>query len=180
MQSDRLFLAFGNKSRVGKDTAVAHIKQLFESKYGGDCAVHIVRFADPLYNVHNVLIQEFGLPACKNPAILQYIGKMREIGLIPPDTFVNAADKKIQKIIRDNPTGPLCILVPDLRYSNENVMLRRWGFKCVQIVRENRPIDRDPTAKSECELDDPSNFDIVIVNDGSLSDFLKRVDDVVK
>ena len=69
-------------------------------------------------------------------------------------------------------------IVPDVRFPNEVKTIQDAGGKVIRLTRNTS----EDNHASECGLDpqnfDWDNFDVVIHNDGSLEDTLKKVDEV--
>lgn len=151
-----LRLAFGHKSRSGKDTAGETVGKLFPETVK-------VSFAEPLYAISYAVQDILGIERHKDATLLQLIGSSfrRHYG---EGVWCDALEKKIEAIPIDVP-----IIVTDMRYKNEFEMLGKNGFTRVKINRPDRPIDRDPGHESEIDLDD-TKFDCVINNTGTLDD----------
>lgn len=157
----RLLIAFGNKARSGKDEACNFLIR----RHGGV----VLRIAEPVYQIANTIQAYLGLEVVKNPRLLQHIGRMRDEGVVPSDIFVNRAIREFHTIDKS-----INVFIPDLRYKNEMAAFKALGFTCVRIDRPSRPIDRDPTLKSETDLDD-CVFDEIIKNDGSLAEYYTSI-----
>lgn len=158
----QLKIAFGCQARVGKDTVCEYLQQ----KYGGK----ILRFAAPLYDILHFAQDQCGFPRSKDVKFLQWIGTewAREQN---PNVWIDCLLRKVNDT--DN------VYVPDLRFQNELAALRQNGFKCVRIVRNDRPIDRSANHSSEQELVDFNDWDAVIVNDGSIEDLYQKIDSML-
>jgi hypothetical protein len=203
-------IAFGHKSRVGKDLSADYLIE----KYGGKK----LSFASPIYEIQYCIqtliegkkpeelnterlcglmlnicrlnnsdrvaisgwiktdLMSFlaenhpGRPGEKTPSLLILIGAgMRKV--ISPDIFVNRVISDVEWRRRFNQL----ICVSDVRFKNEASALRKIGFKLVKIVREDRPIDRDPTDISENDLND-YEFDFTIDNSGKKEHLYKLLD----
>jgi len=154
--------AYGHKARSGKDTAVNYKME----KYGGE----VIRFADPVYEISEFIQKRLGRDIKKEPKLLQFIGEGLKGVFNDEEIWAKEAERKIKNIQEDKN-----IYVPDLRFKCEYQMLKNNGFTCIKINRKDRPIDRDPTHKSEVDLDDVE-FDKDINNDGTLEEFYERID----
>jgi len=158
-----LLIAFGNKARVGKDTAAAYLQQ----KHGGI----ILRFAEPIYQIAEIIQKYYDKEVVKDGGLLQTIGVgMREI------CWKNIWVDVVAKHIAENPGKN--IFIPDMRFPNEFDTLKALGFTCVRINRKDRPIDRDPNHISEIALDDV-DMDFEINNDGDKQEFYDRLDEII-
>lgn len=69
------------------------------------------------------------------------------------------------------------IVLDDNRFKNETLMLREFDTIFVRIVRPDAYVDR--SHQSEGLLDD-FDFDYTIVNDGSIGDLYRKVDDMME
>lgn len=160
-----LRIAFGSQARVGKDTAADYLL----SNYGG----MKLSFSEPLYALLYSTQKYCGLHIQKDRDFLQFIGTWARNKDV--DIWVNMAKRKILLSSETN------IYVTDVRYPNEFLMLKNLGFKMVRIKRENN--DRNMTNEqashpSENSLSE-ADWDIVIENDGSLSEFLEKIEKLV-
>src|SRR3989304_913920 len=112
-------IAFGNKARTGKDTAVEYLIK----KYGGKS----IRFASPVYEVCELIQDYIKVPKQKNPTLLQIIG-MGIRKAYDDNIWVNVARNKINELSHiDN------IYIPDLRFEHEYKMLKEMGFITIRI-----------------------------------------------
>lgn len=161
-QGKPLKIAFGHQARVGKDTACAYL----EERYGGIT----LRFASKLYTIAEGIQKELGKPIEKDVKLLQLLGE----GL--RQTYnENIWAQTLFDSIEECPGN---IFVSDLRYKNEFAGLKKRGFTLVKIEKKNRLVDRDPMHRSEIDLVD-ANFDYVIRNDGSITEFHAMLDQLV-
>ena len=156
-------IAFGHKARTGKDAAAKYM----QSKYGG----HILRFASPVYDIHNFILQRLDIPIIKNPKLLQFLGEGLKEVFEDNALWAKELDRELAQYCDTN------IFIPDLRFKCEFQMLKDRGFTTVKINRSNRPIDRDPNHKSEIDLDDIT-FDYVIDNDKTLDEFYLKLEQI--
>ena len=111
-------LGFISLMRAGKDTAAEYLVE----KFGGQ----IIKFADPLYWIQSYAQEITGFPRIKDRQMLQWLGT--EWGRTKdPDIWVKILLRRIQKS-KGN------IFVTDVRFENEVELLRKNGFKIVQIL----------------------------------------------
>jgi len=146
-------IAFGGKSRSGKDTAANVIKRINPN-------TQMIAFSDQLYKCMWAVQEALGFEKKKDPGLLQLLGEgaRKHYGL---NIWVDSVEQRIG-------SGP--IVVTDVRYKNEYAMLRKHEFITIRVKRSNHPIDRDPNHISEIDLDDVE-FDYEISNDGTLEQF---------
>ncbi len=155
-------IAFGCQARVGKDTACEYLKK----RYGGE----IYHFSDPLYQILHYTQDLCGFPRQKDVKFLQWVGT--EWGRAQKDTvWIDAVLDKL-------PSEGNCY-IGDLRFPNEAAALRRAGFVCVRIVRDDRPIDRNAAHSSEVALADYEDWDAVLTNNGSIQELYEKLDAVI-
>jgi hypothetical protein len=173
MQSRKgLRLAFGYEARVGKDTAVDYLI----SKHGG----YRLSFAKALYDIMSAAQEICGLPKEKDRRFLQIVGTEwgRERD---PNIWVNIVINQIRRLGKDEN-----IYISDLRFPNEVDALRKEGFTLVHI---NRPevtrlqtfsaenVGGSTQHASEVALRGKEHlFDYRIENNGTLEEFLHRID----
>lgn len=168
-----LRIAFGCQARVGKDAAADYMA----AKYTGT----ILRFADPLKDIMAYAQQRCGFEQAKDTRFLQMVGtdwaRNRD-----PDVWVKLLISQVEGSDSNDSTNGNGghFFVSDLRFRNEADALKRAGFTCVRIKRDDRAIDRDQTHQSEMDLIDWDGWDYVIENDGSLGDLYAKLDDLTR
>jgi hypothetical protein len=167
-----LRIAFGYEARVGKDTAVDYLI----GKYGG----HRFSFAKALYDIMAAAQEICGLPKEKDRRFLQIVGTEwgRERD---PNIWVNIVVDKIRALREEEN-----IYISDLRFPNEVEALKKEGFTLVHISRpeperlqvfSNENVGGSTQHASEVALRGSENlFDYHITNDGTLEEFLKKID----
>lgn len=151
-------IAFGNKSRVGKDTSALFAKDIL----GED--TQILSFARPLHNICENIQRELNKPIQKDRKLLQ------TIGMALRDCY--GADVMCDFLISKVGTGN--VIVTDLRFNNEYAALRKNGFITIRILRDVSDIGGNREHVSETELDN-AEFDYVINNNGTLDDLRNKV-----
>ena len=184
-------IAFGCQARAGKDTAADYMYK----KYNGE----ILRFADPLKDIMAYAQQRCGFEQTKDTQFLQMIGtdwaRSRD-----PDVWIKLLIAQIkdsnvctitntqtnsnnsnnsnntQTNSNNTQTNSNNYFVSDLRFRNEAIALKRAGFTCVRIIRDDRVIDRSQTHQSELDLVNWDGWDYVIENNGTLEEFYKKLD----
>jgi hypothetical protein len=67
--------------------------------------------------------------------------------------------------------------VTDVRFQNEVDCIKKLGGYVVKISRPTQNENKD-VHSSELEMNNIKNYDFLIVNDGTLDDFYKKIDDV--
>jgi hypothetical protein len=158
-------IAFGYHSRVGKDLAVKYLMNKYPNSKE-------LRFANKLYEVLYKTQEILGEPKTKVPYLLQNFADIlkHQYG---DDIFINAELKELNEDLFEN------YFVSDLRFKNEYKKLKELGFITIKINRDARIIDRNQDHPSEKELED-QEFDYEIDNNGSIEDFYREIDAILK
>lgn len=124
------------------------------------------KFAQPIYDVANLIQERLFVPRVKDGRLLQLIGEHYRNTY--PDIWVDTFLTTGHDITRN-------VIVTDLRFPNELEACKRNGFILVRVLRKdelrlNNLGNRDVYHESETALDDISNqtFDYTINNNGSL------------
>lgn len=161
-------LGFVGQMRAGKDTAADYLKKTL----GG----RILKFADPLYWIHDHALEVCLLPKEKDRLLLQVLGT--EWGRTKdPDMWVKILFRRLKKMEEEeNYTGN--IFVTDVRFENEVNILRENGFKIVQVVSDNR-IERGATLETHVSEEFARSFDspdILLENNHTLATFFELID----
>lgn len=108
----------------------------------------------------------------KDSTILQFWGTEFRRKMFNWDYWVN----KVKEKIEENPDKDY--VIPDTRFKNEARFVKDCGGEVWQVIRPNyNEIDRDPSHTSEVDLDN-WEFDEVIINDGTIKELYKKVDEV--
>ncbi|MFC1562847.1 hypothetical protein ACFL4Z_02210 [candidate division KSB1 bacterium] len=137
---------------------------------------HIVRW------IKSKGIKESGLPFDaqfiykgmreKDSSLLQFWGTEFRRKLFEWDYWVN----KVKDIIDKAPDKDY--VIPDTRFRNEARFIKVYGGEVWKVIRPNYDIiDRDPRHKSEVDLDN-WRYDEVIINDETIEELYKKVDEV--
>lgn len=156
-------LAFGYKSRVGKDTCVEYLI----SKYGGKK----VSFASPLYNILHYAQRACGFPEQKDRKFLQYVGtewarnQCNNVWL----------DKVSETLKADSTTN---MYISDLRFLNEFESLRRQNVTLIRIDSKRALID-DHESSTSLDSVDADRWDYIVENSSSLQDLYTSLDSIV-
>lgn len=171
-------IGFSGYARSGKDTAVSllpHTRVAFADvmREFAERLNPIVGEGSPPPRLKHI-ISQYGWDGYKSsPYSTEIRGLLQRLGtecgrqLIGDDVWVNAA--------LDN-LPPGLYAISDCRFLNEAEAIRKRGGKVIRIERPGvGPANSHP---SETSLDD-YDFDHVIVNDGSLKDFQKRLYEVL-
>lgn len=158
-----LKIAFGSHARCGKDTSAEYL----QSRHGGE----ILRFADPLKEIMAYAQSKCNFKQTKDTKFLQMVGTDWARN-IDDDVWVNLLIKRADACVGH-------VFVSDLRFRNEAAALSRAGFILIDVRRDNRVIDRDPTHQSENDLNDFDGWDYVIDNNGSLELLYSKLDNII-
>ena len=111
------------------------------------------------------IIDELGVT---NGSLQQVLGTiLRE--KLHPDIWIFP----VLKFARNNP-DTVCV-ISDCRFQNEATLIKEAGGVIIRLNRKNRNIGtRDPNHISETDLDDYPYFDLIIDNDGTVEEMIKR------
>jgi len=162
-----LRIAFGFQARVGKSTAVEYLK----AKYGGSD----LSFAQPLYDILRYAQQTCGFELKKDRRFLQWIGT----------DWARAQKESVWVDLLLGKVGNGNCYVSDMRFPNEATALRKAGFILVKLSRGEANADvtfgsGSRAHASEVSLNDFSDWDHVIENDGTLDDLHGALDKIVQ
>lgn len=170
-------VAITGKRGSGKDTAA---QGLFDLGYKR------MSFADPLREVvqivYGVTMEEMTDPVIKEKTLERYPFKSpREIlTRIGTEGFRNFVDDTwVQALIRKS-SAESRVVVPDLRFLNEEKELKASNALIIRIVNPNRQ-DTDAVSqhRSETEMDQIEP-DVTIQNDGTIQDLHNKIRQAVK
>lgn len=121
------------------------------------------------YLEHNALYNYLGTEFNNPRQMLQIIGTGVVRGCIDDNIFLKLADKRIEAIGKN-------IVVSDVRFKLEQEWAKNKGAMMCLIKRPNLNLKQD-THRSENELDNEDNFNIIMHNDVHLSRFEIEVAD---
>jgi len=154
---------------AGKSSLVARLQE----KHGG---VELA-CAAPLYDVLHYAQRTFALPPIKDRAFLQQVGTEWGRALLPRVWELHCV-KRLYAAVNVG----LNAYVSDMRFPNEHAMMQQEGGLCVRVTR---PLTAEQAAAragsgttshaSETALDGVA-MDVEIANDGTLQEFLAKVD----
>jgi hypothetical protein len=159
------------KARHGKDTAAAMIAEYLESK---GHKVLITHFADLL---KFICVKFFGWNGDKDEkgrTLLQYVGT-NVVGKQRPDFWVNF----IIDILKLFENEWDFVIIPDCRYPIEYESMRNiFDTTLIRVERpyfDNGLTETQKNHPSEVDMDTYA-FDAVLYNDGTLEDFIEKVE----
>lgn len=108
----------------------------------------------------------------KNGTLLQFWGTEFRRKTVDWNYWVN----KVKDVTDKEPDRDY--VIPDTRFKNEAQFIKGSGGEIWKIIRPDyNQIDRDPSHKSEVDLDD-WEFDEVIINDGTIEELYEKIDRV--
>jgi len=150
-------IAFAGRARSGKDSIGYRLIE--EQNY------RLIRFSDPVYELHNMVIKHMGLPPGKYRELLQVIGT--EVGrAYDSDIWI----KKFESYLVSLPKNAK-VVCTDVRFENEVKYLRSRGFLVFEVTRPDRPSAGGIVGhSSETSLDNYGHFDGTIINDRTIED----------
>lgn len=171
----RIKIAFGHQARTGKDTAADYITKKL-TREGSKCQKF--SFAGAIYDIMEYAQKRCGLPLEKDRSFLQVVGT--SWGRIKnPNLWINVALNDIRALEPDTH-----VIVTDVRFINEFEALKKEGFLMVKITRDTNNMSFGSGSAihvSETELlRYEGKWDMIITNNGSLEDFYKTLDILLK
>ncbi len=158
-------IAFGDKSRVGKDTCVNYLIKT----YGGQ---HL-SFAEDLYKILYYAQEVCGFKKSKDRKFLQFIGTdwAREID---NNIWINLTLKKAE-VVKGN------LFISDVRFRNEFDALKKEGWTLVKIIKDNPEVTggilNHSSEKNDIKDDE---WDYIINNNESIEDLYCKLEDIIK
>ncbi len=106
----------------------------------------------------------------KDGTLLQFWGTEFRRKIVNWDYWVNKVKEVIDKVPDKD------YVIPDARFKNEAKFIKNSGGEIWKVIRPGyKEIDRDPSHKSEVDLDD-WEFDEAIINDGTIEQLCEKVD----
>lgn len=163
-------ILLSGKQGSGKSTLQ---NSIIAHQHDHETFVHVVNFADPLYQMHNYclnVLEEHGVKRdiVKDGPLLQLLGTQWGRETIDPDIWVTMLKEKIDRLIYERPAYKSHIfIVGDCRFKNELLGLPealRVRLECSKEVRRERcsAWRENDTHQSEIDLDDWSDrFDLI-------------------
>ena len=172
-----MLIAFSGKMGSGKDEAAEYLKEKYSgTKYS---------FAKPIYDILHYAQFICGFEYKKDRKLLQFIGTEWARN-IDKDVWVKIALLNIESAKESaKESSKENFFITDLRHLNELKALKEHNWICIQIKRDAIDLDRAGTGNinhsSELELENISadHWDFVIENNGTLSEFHQKLDDIV-
>ena len=161
MESSKFKIAFGSKSKTGKDYAANILQKNF--------SFDRMAFAEPLYKICGFIQATLEEPIEKDRELLQSQGES-----IKKVKGRDVWAKKIEKQILRSFEHERSVVITDLRFKEEWDMLLKYGFLKVRINRKDRPITGPVDHISEIDLDNHV-WDVIIENDKGKEEFKEKV-----
>lgn len=174
-------IAFGHKSRVGKDTSAKFLET--ELRLQG-IRTKKLSFAAKLKEVCHTLFAWDGLREAAfyeqdENAKLRYV-KLPTTDLTPVEIWQGVGNK-LREVYSDiwidnalrTPQIADLLIITDLRFPNEGIKIHSLGGKCVKVVNDNAPIIDGETDK---KLDGWPDWDDVINNSFDLGMLQSNID----
>jgi len=179
-------IAFGHKSRVGKDTCAKFAQSQLRSKnidsVRDSFAYHLKKACHYIYEwagvrrpehyeehheARNVIIPALGMTVVDLWVIF---GTKCCRDKICDLTWVN------KTLMRED--KPKVLIISDLRFPNEGSRIKELGGVCVEVIRPDQPYREGITVDDR--LDGWDGWDYKITNSGSLKDLYTSVETIVK
>jgi len=188
-----MLIAFSGKMGSGKDEAAEYLKDKYSgTKYS---------FAKPIYDILHYAQFICGFEYKKDRKLLQFIGTewarnidkdvWVKIALLNIESSKESAKESSKESAKESSkesakeSAKENFFITDLRHLNELKALKEHNWICIQIKRDAIDLDRAGTGNinhsSELELENISadHWDFVIENNGTLSEFHQKLDDIV-
>jgi hypothetical protein len=165
-------IAFGDKSRVGKDTAVDY----YIKKFGGK------RFSisNYLYDIMMYVQKKCNLPLIKDRKFLQIVGTEWGRNCIDNNLWINLLLNDINKSIEDNNLMEKNIYISDVRFRNEFDILKSNNWILIKIKKNVDPlvVDGFKNHSSEDNNIKDDEWDFVIENNKSMDEFEEELNKI--
>ena len=156
-----LRIAFGHKSKVGKNHAATIVSDYIHSR--GNHRVHQLAFAKPIYDILWFTQHMARMEYKKDRDFLIMVGEWakKQAG---DAVWANVVEHDIECIDQSGH-----IIVTDVRFDAEVQMLKRQGFHLVRIDRNVESFNGDE------QLDTFTDWDDIIINNGSIPEFNEKI-----
>jgi len=177
----KMVLLMSGKQGSGKTTTSKYLADLL---HGRGLAVKVFKFADPLYEMHQSIMDilaPYGYkPKVKWGKLLQYLGTEFGRDQLDQNIWLNIMKQKLKswfEVIEwaDDYSKAYVVIVDDMRFKNEwlenlreDYKILRIRLECPEQIRKERCENwrPDTTHASEIGLDDwLSKFDLVVHTD---------------
>lgn len=175
-------IAFGYKKRAGKDTSAKFLDSFLKCERPG-LKVKKVSFANKLKDVSYQLFGWAGL----QPGIFYETeagARIKEvvlpkIGMSPRDIWIRVGNK-MREVHQDvwidqalQGVSADILIITDLRFRNEANKIKALSGMICKIIRDGLVQGTDP---AEIDLDEWSEWDFIIRNDGTLADLHDKIE----
>lgn len=184
-----MIIGFGHRKRVGKDTASKFLQTHLRigirrlNAIKGNLAYPLKQQCHNLWGWAGLREPEFydteeGAPhrefilpklgLTPREVWIQYGNKIREIF---PNTWMAWQLDYAKNVIKTD-----LLILADIRFENEVTAVKQHGGKVYKVIRKDAPISNDV---SDCALDNYTDWDGIIENNGSLGDFDRQIKTIV-
>ena len=181
-------IGLGGRLRAGKDCIADYlVAERGFVKIGMSDALHEAMLAlDPIVDVgplygdieferySDVVAQVGYVEAKKNPEVRRLLQRLgTEVGraMIGENVRVDITARKIERLLAEGHS----VALSGVRFENELRMIHSFAGRTVWVERTSLNPTPEAVHASEVSLG-PQDFDLTIVNDGSLADLYARVD----
>ena len=178
-----MIIGLGYQARAGKDTVAAHLVNNYsfiQESFAYPLKEHIGRqicgFNDKqLYGAWKETIDpEWGMTPRQ---MLQLIGTDALRKVVHDSFWVIPMKRKLKEHIRNERH----VVISDVRFMNEINLIKEIGGKVVKVVRHNPDkISGFEKHSSETELENFSDWDYVLENNGTLEELYMKADIMMK
>ena len=167
-----MIIGFGHKAQTGKDTAGQYLveSQGFVRASFGDhlktvCSLVTGIPIEKFYDHKKEFNEDWGMT---HREILQRLGTDAMRNHFHEDTWVLGCLNQLMQ--------RKSYIITDVRFPNEADAIKERGGYVIRVDRDTTGYDIDRNHPSETGLDDYTDWDYIIKNDGSLEDFHYKID----
>lgn len=175
-----MIISLSYKARVGKDTVADYLvkkysfcKTSFADPLKRGCKEIFSLTDEQVYGSLKETVDEYWQMTPRY--ILQKVGTDCLRNHFDKDVWVKATGAKVLSDPNKN------FVIPDARFPNELEAVRNWGGKLIKVTREETAaITGIVKHESEIALENYSDWDFILVNDGSFDDLYEKVDGIMR
>lgn len=149
----------------GKSTAAAILK-----KIAGPA--HIIKFAQPLYDMQEYIYARAGLEPVKDRRLLQWLGT--EWGRsINKNLWIDIWKEDVTECLERNKDA--IVICDDVRFDEEAQIIKDMGGKIIKMISNVERIDKVNTGHASEKGINRDLVNAVVINDGTLEDLEKNL-----
>lgn len=178
-----MIIGFNGKMGVGKSTAIRFLEDYYPNS-----TVHVVKFAQPLYDMQEYIYRRItpvyrrGPTFIKDRKLLQWLGTDWGRDTIMQNLWVEIWKDEVRQIQKENPNA--VIVCDDVRFDNEGETVKAMGGYVVAIVRNDNAKHADGGVgivghASEGGID-KKYLDFIVENNDTVAEFRTSLFEVFK